>query len=134
MGRELGARRMEPQCYDGRRADYNLIAKSPLFQEGIDRLREGLGEHRIALLCAEKDPLDCHRSVLVCRHAKAFADIQHIIPDGSLESHSELEFRMLRAVGLPEHDLFIAHDDLLTQGYDRRGLEIAWAEPEPTPA
>ena len=134
MGKELGARRSEAECYEGRRADYNLIAQAPLFQKGMERLREGCEEYRIALMCAEKDPLDCHRTILVCRHARSFAEVQHILQDGSLESHQKLELRMLRMVGLPEHDLFIPQDELLSQGYNRRGLEIAWAEPEPASA
>jgi uncharacterized protein (DUF488 family) len=67
LGDELGARRAEPECYDGDRADYDAIARLPLFQRGLTRVRQGLEKHRICLLCAEKEPLDCHRTILVCR-------------------------------------------------------------------
>lgn len=128
LGQELGARRDEPECYDGRRADYVRIAVTPAFQLGLERLRKGLAAYRITLLCAEKDPLDCHRTILVCRHARVFAEIQHIRFDGSLESHAAAEERLLKRCKIPSTDLFRSHESLLAQAYDERGREIAWVE------
>src|SRR5665213_2793269 len=56
-GRELGARRAERESYREKQARYDLIARLPAFQEGLDRLRRGIAVHRIALMCAEKDPI-----------------------------------------------------------------------------
>ena len=111
LGLELGARRDEPSCYIGKRADYSLIAKTPAFQSGLERLQEGLERYRIALMCSEKDPLDCHRTVLVSRQALAFAEVQHILADGSIEDHSECEKRMLNRFGMGELDLFSDKDE-----------------------
>src|SRR5579859_1745870 len=97
LGRELGARRNEPECYDGARADYERITQLPAFQRGLARLRRGLDEHRICLLCAEKEPLDCHRAILVCRYLRgADVAIQHILADGTLEDHAVTERRLLK--------------------------------------
>lgn len=131
LGRELGARRDEPECYVGHRADYREIAKTAAFRAGLERLREGLERFRVSLLCAEKDPLDCHRTILVCRHARTFAGIQHIRADGSLESHADFEARLLAACHLPAGDLFQSAADLLERAYDLRGEQIAWTEPDP---
>ena len=131
MGRELGARRTERECYVDRQARYERIAELPLFKNGLNRLRAGLQDHRIALLCAEKDPITCHRMVLVCRQFRGDSiDIQHIREDGSLESHIAAERRMLAAVGVPSADLFAGKHELMEEAYRRQGRKIAWTESE----
>src|SRR5258708_6296618 len=63
MGEELGARRDEPECYENDQAVYEKIAVLPRFQEGLVRVRRGAAQYHLALMCAEKEPLDCHRAV-----------------------------------------------------------------------
>jgi uncharacterized protein (DUF488 family) len=128
LGDELGARRVEREVYIGPRADYELIARTPAFQSGIERVREGVAKFRVALMCAEKDPLDCHRTVLVCRHAKEFAEILHIHADGRLETHTEAEVRMMSRYVSPEGDMFRTRIELLNEAYKRRGEEINYVE------
>jgi len=128
LGDELGARRVERECYIGPRADYELIARTAAFQAGIERVREGVMKFRVALMCAEKDPLDCHRTVLVCRHAKEFAEILHIHADGHLESHEAAEIRMMSRYVSPEGDMFRSQIELLNEAYKRRGEEINYVE------
>jgi uncharacterized protein (DUF488 family) len=95
-GKELGARPADDECYVNGIASYNRIAASALFMIGIQRLLRGVETHRIALMCAEKDPLTCHRAILICRHLKhPTLKIQHILRDGGLESHEQLEARLL---------------------------------------
>jgi hypothetical protein len=80
-------------------------------------------------MCAEKDPLICHRAILVCRHLRGVASpIQHIREDGRLESQDELESRLLALAGLPEGDLFHSREELLEQAYDWQGERIAYEE------
>lgn len=126
LGEELGARRDEPCCYVGTRADYDLIAQTPLFKEGLDRIEQGLDKMRISLMCAEKDPIDCHRTILVARHAQSFTPVTHILNDGSLESHAQLEARLLGRMKMGDNDLFLSHEDQLTLAYKKRGEEIAY--------
>lgn len=128
LGDELGARRVEREVYIGPRADYELIARTPAFQSGFERLREGVAKFRVALMCAEKDPLDCHRTVLVCRHAKEFAEIFHIHADGRLETHADAEVRMMSRYVSPEGDMFRSRIELLNEAYRRRGEEINYVE------
>lgn len=128
LGDELGARRVERKCYMGFRADYDLIAQLQLFRMGIARVKEGASLYRVALMCAERDPLDCHRTVLVCRYAKEFAEIFHILPDGNLESHEDAENRMMRRYTAAEGDLFRSRIEQLNDAYRRRGLEINYIE------
>lgn len=130
LGRELGARREEPECYDGSTACYELIARSPLFRRGLDRVRRGAATHRLALLCAEKDPLTCHRMILVCRHLRADGGpITHVHDDGRLESHADAESRLLALCGLDGGDLFHTREELVERAYDMQGARIAYVAP-----
>ena len=100
LGDELGARRDEPEAYDGLQAAYERVAELPAFQHGLERVITGVKKGlSLALLCAERDPLTCHRAVLVSRHlVNRGLDVQHIHGDGRLESHGELEQRMQRSL------------------------------------
>ena len=133
LGKELGARRDEPECYVDGQARYDLVSETKAFQEGLRRIKEGIQTYRVALMCAEKEPLDCHRTVLVCRYAREFADIEHILADGSCEKHSETEKRMMAKFGLAEPDFFNDEEAQLTKAYNLRGLKIAYQEENPSP-
>ncbi|GAB4196184.1 MAG: DUF488 domain-containing protein [Phycisphaeraceae bacterium] len=129
LGRELGARRDEPECYVDGQAVYERVAELPLFREGIERLLKGTERFTIALMCAEKEPLDCHRTVLVCRHLRPYgAHIQHILADGAIEEHTDAEKRLMRMMKITP-DLFrpdVKEEDLIEQAYEARGKEIAY--------
>lgn len=129
LGKELGARRSERDSYRGKQAKYELISQLPAFLEGLDRLRKGLATHRVALLCAEKDPLTCHRTILVCRHMRTDPiDIAHVLDDGSLESTEQAETRLLDLVGLPPTHLFRTRSELIEEAYDLQSERIAYTE------
>lgn len=128
LGKELGARRDEQESYEGDRACYQRIAQLPGFRAGLDRVRNGAREFQVALLCAEKEPLDCHRTVLVCRQLRREFDIRHILADGSLEHHRETERRLIRETGVTrtlfEPDL--SDEELVQRAYDERAAKIAY--------
>ncbi|MCX7045807.1 MAG: DUF488 domain-containing protein [Candidatus Sumerlaeota bacterium] len=118
LGKELGARSDNPDCYREGKVQYDRLAQEPGFAEGIQRVKEGMLRYRIALMCAEKDPLDCHRALLVARHLiTAGIPIFHILADGSLESHQAMESRLLAACKLPEGDLFTDREEFLAEAY-----------------
>lgn len=103
LGQELGARPNNLQCYINGKAVYEKIAQTPEFKSGIERILTGTNKYKIALMCAEKDPIDCHRAVLVCQHLQPFnLDIQHILKDGTLETHHHLEDRILIKQGFKQ--------------------------------
>lgn len=128
LGNELGARRSERECYVDGIARYDRIARTPAFHAGLDRVRKGVGRFRLALMCAEKDPLECHRTILVCRELRNEFDIRHILDDGSLENHSDAESRLLVEERVPAEDFFISREELIARAYDRRGGKIAFEE------
>ena len=61
LGKELGGRPMAEDCYTDGQADYEKMAETEIFQSGINRLLQGVKSYQIALMCAEKDPIDCSR-------------------------------------------------------------------------
>ena len=69
-GKELGPPSDQPGCYIDGKVQYDLLAETEAFKEGIERLKTGIRNFRVVLMCSEKDPLACHRTILVCRHLR----------------------------------------------------------------
>lgn len=132
LGRELGARTEDERCFDRDRVVFDRLARTSHFLDGISRIRKGAESHRIALLCAEAEPLHCHRAVLVSRHLRGSElDVCHILSDGTLEPHASLERRMLGQCHLGEGDLFESRESQLRRAYESWGERIAWRRPSP---
>jgi uncharacterized protein (DUF488 family) len=127
LGRELGARSGDPSCYVGDQVQYDLLAKTEAFQRGLDRIEQEARSRRLALLCAEQEPLECHRTVLAARHlvARGLA-VRHILADGSLESQEAVMDRLIRQLGLPQRDLFRSRQEIEAEAYARQGRKIAY--------
>jgi uncharacterized protein (DUF488 family) len=129
LGEELGARSDDPACYEGGRVRYELLARTGPFLRGLDRICEGMKRHRLALMCAEKDPLECHRTILVARHLAARGvGIEHILEDGRLESHERAVDRLLDRFKLGEPDLFRTREQAAEDAYRLQGERIAYAD------
>jgi uncharacterized protein (DUF488 family) len=133
LGKELGARSDDPHCYEGGKVQYDRLAETDLFKYGLKRVLRGMKDgFRIALMCAEKEPLECHRTILVARHLAARGiDVAHIHADGRIESHDAALSRLARMVNLPEHDMFHSREELLADAYRRQGERIAYEVAEP---
>ena len=129
LGDQLGARPDHTECYRDGRVDFELVATSEAFRLGLKRVYDGAREHRIALMCAEKDPVDCHRNILVARALQGKgAVIRHILADGRIEESSDTERRLLELTGLDQGDLFSDTSmDPVSTAYQLRGREIAHA-------
>lgn len=129
LGRELGARTDDRTCYKNGKVLYDRLSETVSFKRGIARIIDGIGTHRIALMCAEKDPIDCHRGILIGRClVEQGLKVQHILPDGRLECHQETLHRLLGKLGIPEIDLFRTRDQIVAEAYRIRGQTIAYAE------
>jgi uncharacterized protein (DUF488 family) len=129
LGRELGARSDDRSCYENGRVQYARLALTEAFRNGIDRVLRGAGEQRIALMCAEKEPLECHRTLLVARALdERGVAVDHILPDGVVESHSEAMFRLLDVLGLPRRDLFHSTEELIKDALARQEERIAYVD------
>jgi uncharacterized protein (DUF488 family) len=132
LGKELGARSDDPSCYEHGRVQYDRLAMTDQFRRGLDRVREGTKSYRLALMCAEKEPLECHRTVLVARHLTALGiPVNHILADGKLEPHEDTLKRLARGLSLPESDMFRSPEDVLADAYKIQETRIAYTAPEP---
>ena len=128
LGEELGARSDDPLCYDHGKVRYDRLGHPELFQQGLTRLRDGMQKYRVALMCAEKEPLECHRSILVARYLAALGlDVQHIHADGKLESHADALSRLAQLLNLGEDDMFRSREDLVADAYRLQEERIAYA-------
>ena len=126
LGVELGARSKDPACYERGKVQYSRLAETDLFQAGLRRVVQGAASHRLALLCAEKEPLDCHRTILVARELeKQGLRVSHIHSDGHLEPHGDAIKRLFKTLDLPETDLFRTPKDLVAQAYALQAERIA---------
>lgn len=96
LGAELGGRGPSEAFYENGVVQYDRMAARPEFCAGLDRLRRGLRTHRIVLMCAEGDPIACHRFLTVCRRLRGSGvEIRHVHSHGGVELHVELEERQV---------------------------------------
>jgi uncharacterized protein (DUF488 family) len=131
LGQELGARRSERECYLEGRADYGLISQTPAFKRGIERVTQGAAKMRVALMCTEKDPIDCHRCILVTPHLRQQGlQVLHLLSDGSLEDHMQTEKRLLQVFALENKELFRSQDEVVAEAYKKQGEKVAYHEDE----
>lgn len=132
FGDELGARPKERSVYVGGQAVHNLIADKDFFKAGLNRLKKGISDHNLALLCSEREPLECHRAILVCRHLPEIRDyIVHIHTDGHVETQEELEHRLVALHNLEPLPLLgevKSWEAVVSEAYDRQSSRIAFTE------
>lgn len=129
LGRELGGRPERPELFTDGVADYEKMAEQPAFKSGIARLLDEAQSQWIAVMCAEADPLDCHRSLLIGRAlSRAGADVGHILSTGDIISQTDIEARLLDLAGLGGEGLpFAAGGERLAEAYRARARKAAYA-------
>jgi uncharacterized protein (DUF488 family) len=93
-------------------AGYDALAGRPEFKAALDRLITSSADATLCLMCAEKEPLDCHRTVLVSRRlAERGVEIEHLLADGRRKPHAVLEEELLATSGEGAPDLFTTSED-----------------------
>ena len=98
LGAELGGRSADPACYEHGRLCYDRVVRTALFSSGLDRVEKGCRQYKLALMCAEKEPLNCHRTLLLAPELAARGlEVVHIHADGMLESHEHACTRLSAA-------------------------------------
>ncbi len=92
LGKELGGKPDSKDFYDAYgHVLYSLIAKSTPFVQAIERLLKGIHKYRVAVLCGEENPLNCHRRLLVGKVLGNYdVNLQHIRGNGRVQSEEEL--------------------------------------------
>ena len=126
LGKELGARPEDQSCYINGKVSFDAIMKTALFRQGIKRLLEGMEQYKVSLLCSEKDPIYCHRTILVSKYIYSLGlTVYHIHEDSHLESHEALIERLLRMYDLEEEDFFMSRDERVERAFTLQEGRIA---------
>lgn len=140
FGDELGGRPSDPACYENGRVRYDRVAAAASFRRGLDRLRTEAASHRVAVMCSEKEPLHCHRTLLVAHALDGRGvGVEHILADGSVASHAAVVDDLLAMHNLSDAqtDLFPrTRDERVKEAVARQAREVGFAPgegPLPTP-
>jgi uncharacterized protein (DUF488 family) len=130
FGDALGGRPRDSALYRDGVADYEAMAKQSEFAAGLERLLAVASRRRLCLMCAEREPLDCHRCLLVARAlAGRGLSVGHILHDGTIEPHAVTEERLL-AGDRTGDDLFVTgQGERLAAAYRRRARAVAYRAP-----
>jgi uncharacterized protein (DUF488 family) len=128
LGKELGGRPERAELYTDSVADYEKMAAAPEFRAGLSQLVELAGRRRVAAMCAEADPLDCHRCLLVGRAlAEPGREVGHILASGEIITHAQAEDRLLALANLDKQDLLGAsRAERLAEAYRARNRKAAY--------
>lgn len=122
LGRELGGRPDDPALFSGGAADFERMAEAPAFRAGLARITTEAMWLRLALMCSEKDPLDCHRCLLVGRALAAQGmEVRHILADGGIVTQTQIEAELSG----PQAALAL-DGDALAAAYRARADKIAF--------
>ncbi|HVY13065.1 MAG TPA: DUF488 domain-containing protein [Alphaproteobacteria bacterium] len=121
FGDSLGGHPRGPSGERFAHVPYDERVKMEGFQQGLQRLKTLAKEKRVAAMCAEKHPLNCHRALLVARAlAEEDFPIRHILAGGTLITQEDLENALLRWTGQATPDLFFNRAQALSQAYRQR--------------
>lgn len=130
---EFGARQTNPAFYSGDIVDFDKFIKSAQFLEGVSKVKKGIERgYSFVLMCAEKDPIKCHRSIML---GKGFSengfDVKHIVSKTEIESQRELEERLLEMYHQDRFQLTLfggeqSASELLADAYKKQNLAIGY--------
>lgn len=135
LGGELGGRPADHSCYDeSGRVLYERVAETDAFDDGLRAVMHLAEQGRVALMCSEKEPLDCHRTLLVARAlAERGVAVRHILGDGGIEDHGAAMDRLVEedsregSLGLyPSGDMFRSRADIVADALGRRASKVAY--------
>ncbi len=134
FGDELGGRPSDPACYEDGRVRYDRVACSAAFHRGLDGLLAEAASHRVAMMCSEMEPLNCHRTLLVAQALDhRGVGVEHILVDGSLASHAAVMDDLLARHNLSgaQTDLFPrTRDERVEEAVARQAREVGFARGE----
>ena len=132
---EFGARHNDPNLLDeDGKVDFEKVRQSDNFKQGVDRLKKGLEKgYKIALMCSEAEPFDCHRFAMISTYLDQVGfEVKHILKDKTVKSNIQLENQLLKKYDkkIPKPNIFepeITIESQLAFAYKLRNKEIAYS-------
>ncbi len=129
LGDLIGGRSRNRSDYENGQVVYSRLASKDDYQATIKRVLDGSAKFQIALMCSEKEPLDCHRTLLVSQSLSDLGvEVAHIHADGKIESQSDVLNRLLRNYNLDAPDLFGVETDRLQEALLKQEKKIAYCD------
>ena len=131
---EFGARQQNKSLYPNGYLDIELLSKTENFIQGVKKLNLGIELNQtFALMCAEKDPYNCHRCIMVSRFLQEYGfEIIHIVGHNQFVSQKEIEDRLINEY-FPEHNQYslfseenLSDDECLLCAYRERNKDIGF--------
>ncbi len=127
VGDSIGGRSSNEDDFENGRVVYARLKRNDSFENGIQRVIQGSERFKLALMCSEKEPIECHRSLLVGQTLFELGlPVAHIHGDGSLEKHEDLINRLLKTFKLDEPDLFRTSEEIVTEVLLRQEQKVAF--------
>lgn len=132
MGKHFGARQEDKTLYTKEGyLDFEKVAKTDKFNAALNNVKKGMENNNIALMCLEKKPIDCHRAILVANaFYKADCNVEHILENGDLESHEQLNLELLDLYFPDRNQISFfdnrSADEYLEDAYKLRNKEIGY--------
>lgn len=127
FGDSIGGRSRNSEDYFKGQVVYSRLAARGDYQATIRRVLDDSAKFQIAIMCSEKEPLDCHRTLLVSQSLSDLgAQIAHIHADGKIELQADVLNRLLRHYNLDAPDLFGAETDRLQEAISKQEKKIAY--------
>ena len=107
---------------------YDRLANTDLFDDGIRTLMRVAENRRVAVMCSEGEPLDCHRALLIARVLwERGVVVEHILPGGDVESHYAAMDRLLVRFKLPaDGDMLHSRCEVIEEALARQAERVAF--------
>jgi len=132
LGDELGGRSPNESDFEDGRVVYARLRQRPEFDKGLERVIAGSQKYVLALMCTEKEPLDCHRTLLVAQAlTEQGFETSHIHSDSSVETYDAVIQRLLKMHKLDEEDLFRPRNERVSEAILQQEHKIAYTTKTP---
>lgn len=128
---EFGARQEDRSLYPNGYLDFEAFAATEAFRRGVEKVDAGTERgYKFALMCAEKDPFNCHRCILVGRNFKEHGYTVLHLEKERTETQEDIETRLLERYFPNRNQLSLfdtrTEKDLLNEAYRKRNAEIGY--------
>lgn len=132
--KEFGARQDDRSFYPNGYLDFEMFSNSEQFRRGLKRIANGIKQgQQMCLMCAEKDPYNCHRCILVSRKLRdEDYRVLHIVGKGKYITQEQIDLRLLnnyfpnRGQISMFNDENLTAEELLDEAYRRRNVDIGY--------
>lgn len=132
VGDSIGGRSTNDDDYENGRVVYSRLKSSDNFETGLQRVLVGSEKYNLALMCSEKEPIECHRTLLVGQALfERGIPVTHIHGDGTLEKHDDAIQRLLKIFKLDEPDLFRTNEEIVAEALLRQEQKVAFTLGDP---